>query len=71
MSDPRTERCRQIVLACITACAKARDERGRWRAEKRCTEQLHTLAPVGNATIDAACSAAARRLGSWLARQGV
>ena len=59
---------RAALSACIVRCAAARDDRGRWRAEDRCADQMQRngAAPV----VADACAAAARRIGTWLATVG-
>ena len=51
---------------CITRCRMSRDERGRWRAERRCAEALKQPM-AGDDWIARAQAAAARRIGAWLA----
>lgn len=56
------------IRNCVRQCMAARDERGRWRAERALAADL-----AGNGTtpsVAAGCAAAARRLGAWLATQG-
>ena len=56
---------RELVQQCIDRCAKAKDGRGRWRAERDCLQQL---ADMGCSPAVAADTAgAARRIGEWLA----
>lgn len=52
---------RQAVQRCIERCVKAKDGRGRWRAENDCVAQL------GAGAVAADTAAAARRIGTWLA----
>jgi hypothetical protein len=60
-----------ILRRCIQRCAKADDERGRWRPEESCAAELWALDPTlhvfGPSEIDRDCAAAARRIGAWLA----
>ena len=60
----------EVIKNCIVKCASARDERGRWRPELECETLLWRKdvlrRPFGWAA-DAACAAAARRIGAWLA----
>ena len=56
---------RAALSACIVRCAEARDDRGRWRAEDRCADQLQRTG-TAPALADR-CAAAARRVGAWLA----
>jgi hypothetical protein len=55
------------LAACILACAAARNGHGRRWAQQRCAQ---ALAGAGRApsALDAACAAAARRVGEALAR---
>ena len=56
---------RQTVQLCIDRCARSKDGRGRWRAERDCLQQL---AKAGGHDANAArTAAAARRIGEWLA----
>lgn len=58
-----------LLAACIRTCANARDGRGRWRAEQAAAAALQRPdEPAGLAAMQAA---AARRLGEWLAGQGL
>ncbi len=52
---------RRAVRRCIDRCVKAKDGRGRWRAEADCFVQL------GAGRIGSDTAAAARRIGEWLA----
>jgi hypothetical protein len=61
MSTPQT------VKLCIDRCARSKDGRGRWRAERDCHVQL-VKAGSGDANA-ARTAAAARRIGEWLAGQ--
>ncbi len=54
----------QVLHDCIARCARYRDGRGRWRAERDCAEAL------GGRQLDADCAAAARRIGEWLGGLG-
>jgi hypothetical protein len=68
--DPATE----ILQRCISRCAAADDERGRWRPEELCAAELWRLNPAarpfGPGEIDRDCAAAARRIGAWIAGVG-
>jgi hypothetical protein len=56
------------IRLCVTRCAKARDGRGPWQAERVCTNAL--IRAGGTPAIAADVAAAARRIGEWLkARQ--
>jgi len=63
-----------IIRDCITACARAKDERGRWRPELQCATDLwkqDVLRRPFGWPVDAECAAAARRIGAWLAAHGI
>jgi hypothetical protein len=51
------------IRLCISRCAKAKDGRGTWQAERSCAV---TLSRTGNPKIAADCAAAARRIGELL-----
>ena len=55
---------REAVQRCIDRCARAKDGRGRWRAEADCAAEL---AVDGDARIAADTAAVSRRIGEWLA----
>jgi hypothetical protein len=63
----------QIILACIRHCQSRRDERGRWRAMHKCSEELWWAdgetdsLTVGALGYSVMAAAAARRIGAWLA----
>lgn len=66
---PRPTDARRALQDCIQHCAKSRDERGRWRAQRTCLAALDLAHPDGgSANTAAAC--AARRIGAWLAGAG-
>lgn len=50
----------RILRRCIERCARHRDGRGPWQAERACAASL------GGSPIDRASAAAAARLGVWL-----
>jgi len=52
---------------CIDDCAKARDDRGRWRQQRKCAQQLQDLG--ASPSIAAATAAAARNVGAHLAKR--
>lgn len=68
MTPQRLAADRAVISACIVRCAEARDDRGRWRAEDKCSDTLqrHGTAPA----LADQCAAAARRIGTWLSTQG-
>ena len=57
----------QAVRLCIDRSARAKDERGRWQAERACAA---TLARHGSPAVAQSVAEAARRIGRWLAQQG-
>lgn len=61
---PTTAAAAATLQRCIARCAKSRDGRGRWRAERDCTAEL------GGRPLDERCAAAARRIGEWLGSAG-
>lgn len=65
VTDPTLAAERAAIAACITRCAAAPDERGRWRPEIDCLRALYAARP--NERTAAAGAAAARRIGAWLA----
>jgi hypothetical protein len=61
---------RSTIGACISVCADAPDERGRWRVQRWCADTLNLLHPASPG-INAETAAAARRFGAWLATRQV
>lgn len=55
------------IRRCIDRCARHKDGRGPWQAEKACSE---ALAASGSPAIAADVAAAARRIGEWLKTAG-
>lgn len=55
---------RQHLQQCIDRCARAKDNRGPWQAEKACADKLPRDA------IGQRQAAAARRIGEWLRTVG-
>lgn len=53
-----------VIRDCIRHCARVRDGRGAWRAERACAQLL------GGTTIDQHTAAAARAFGEWLRNIG-
>ena len=59
----------QIIQRCIDHCASRRDGRGHWRVEDTCADKLQEAGTSPSIADD--CAAADRRIGAWLATQGV
>lgn len=59
----------EAIRRCIDDCAKARDDRGRWRQQRNCAQQLEQLGTTPS--IAAMTAAAARTIGATIARLGV
>jgi len=51
------------IRLCIGRCARSKDGRGPWQAERVCAA---TIARTGSPKIAAEVAAAARRIGEWL-----
>ena len=56
------------IRLCIDRCARAKDGRGRWQAERDCAAAIVNRG--GDAKIAADVAAAARRIGTWLRSAG-
>lgn len=57
----------ESIRRCIDDCARARDDRGRWRQQRKCAaepQQQGTSATVAEATAQAA-----RNVGAFIARR--
>lgn len=52
-----------IIRLCIDRCARHKDGRGPWQAEKACSDALEKS---GSQAIARDTAAAARRIGEWL-----
>lgn len=57
------------IARCVSACASARDGRGRWRAERDCAAAL--LDAGTSPTVARMSASSASSLGAWIAKRAV
>ena len=56
------------IARCVTACAEARDWRGRWRVQAITQSRLAALGT--SATVASMAAQAAAELGAWIRQRG-